>query len=241
MIRYPGIYAPRQLGLFIEGIPALAAGVIVFVAGLQHSVVWAVLVGAFVTMLMVTFPIAIAAAVRQEHRRQLETGWLRTLPYTYRSNLIGTSVDRMQGERRAVIGSGGAKFASAGEAVMRWEVKTRAGFRVIRVGDHGAFFSDDPVALGECAIIRLGPLRESARVARVIAEPRRRGFAYGTLPEHPLRGEEAFLVEWNDDDRVELVIRSFSRPNGWVWWVLYPVLAIARRVFLRRYLRALLD
>ncbi|WKX01804.1 DUF1990 domain-containing protein (plasmid) [Rhodococcus aetherivorans] len=46
--------------------------------------------------------------------------------------------------------------------------------------------------------------------------PRRPGFAYGTLDGHPEQGEELFCLEWRDDDTVLLVIVAFSRPA--VWW-----------------------
>jgi uncharacterized protein (UPF0548 family) len=176
---------------------------------------------------------------RVVHSRQIESGLLTRERLTYENP--GSSVEHPDGELRAVLGSGRATFERASAQVLRWEVKTRAGFHVIRVGEGGAFSSELPVVAGECAVIRFGPLRETVRVTRVVDEPRRRGFAYGTLPEHPLRGEEAFLVVWRDDDGVDLVVRAFSRPNGPVWWVLSPALAIARRVFRGRYLRALLD
>jgi uncharacterized protein (UPF0548 family) len=176
---------------------------------------------------------------RVVHRRQIESGLLMRERLTYENP--GSSVEHRDGEARAFLGTGRKIFDGATARVMRWEVKTVAGFRVIRVGDRGAFFSDLPVVAGECAIVRFGPVREAVRVTRVIDEPRIRGFAYGTLPEHPLRGEEAFLVEWHDDDRVEFLVRSFARPNGPVWWLLTPLVAVARRVFRRRYLAALLD
>lgn len=144
-------------------------------------------------------------------------------------------------DRRATIGSGREAFDNASTATLRWEVKSRAGFRVIRVGEHGAFYSDEAVATGDCAIVRFGPVRETVRVIRVVDEPRRRGFAYGTLPEHPLRGEEAFVVEWRDDDAVDLVVRSFSRPSTLLGWIAYPLLLTAQAVFIRRYLRVLLE
>lgn len=179
------------------------------------------------------------SSVSLAHRRQLQTDWLTTQPTTYAD--VGSSVEHTRGERRAILGVGHAAFERATAQVMRWEVKTRAGFHVIRVGRDGAFTSDAVVREGECGVIKLGPLRETVRVVRVVEKPRLRGFAYGTLPEHPLRGEEAFLIQWRDDDTVELVIRAFSRPNGWVWWLLSPFVAIARQVFLRRYLRVLID
>jgi uncharacterized protein (UPF0548 family) len=241
MASYFGMFAPNRLRYAVGRLPLLLVGLFFFVRGLQIADVWGVLIGSFLVMLVVAFQVAVWAAIRQEHRRQLETGWLDELPVTYPVARIGTSVERSAGETRATIGTGREKFDSASAAVMRWEVKTRSGFQVIRVGKQGAFFSEEPVTKGECAVVRLGLLRETVRVVRVVEEPRRRGFAYGTLPEHPLRGEEAFLVEWGDDDRVELVIRSFSRPNGWAWALLWPGVMIARNIFLRRYRRALLD
>jgi uncharacterized protein (UPF0548 family) len=159
---------------------------------------------------------------------------------TYPPAEVGASLSRTRGERRAVIGTGAGTFARASAANLRWAVKTRSGFRVVRVDADGAT-PEGPVAVGETARIRFGLLREEVRIVRVVDEPRRKGFAYGTLPRHPLVGEEAFVVEWRNDDRVEFVVRSFSRPNGWVWTLLWPVVALARRVILRRYLRALVD
>jgi uncharacterized protein (UPF0548 family) len=49
------------------------------------------------------------------------------------------------------------------------------------------------------------------RVVYVIDEPRKYGFAYGTLPEHVEAGEERFLVEWLDDDSVWYDVFAFSR------------------------------
>jgi uncharacterized protein (UPF0548 family) len=46
------------------------------------------------------------------------------------------------------------------------------------------------LSLGVAAI----RLRAPCRIVYVIDEPDRRGFAYGTLPGHPERGEEAFII-----------------------------------------------
>lgn len=60
----------------------------------------------------------------------------------------------------------------------------------------------------------LGASRISApcRVVYVIDEPDRRGFAYGTLPGHPERGEEAFIISRHRDATVTFTITAFSRP-----------------------------
>jgi uncharacterized protein (UPF0548 family) len=49
------------------------------------------------------------------------------------------------------------------------------------------------------------------------------GFAYGTLPDHPERGEERFLVEWNrDDDSVHYDLLAVSQPQHWLARLAYP-------------------
>ena len=64
----------------------------------------------------------------------------------------------------------------------------------------------------------------------VVNEPRRAGFAYGTLPGHPESGEESFVVEHLADDRVVLCIRAFSRPASWLFRIGYPAVLLMQRV-----------
>ncbi len=70
----------------------------------------------------------------------------------------------------------------------------------------------------------------ACRVVYVVDEDkplRRFAFAYGTLAEHPERGEERFQVEWRrDDDTVWYDILAFSRPQQW--------LSRLTRVYVRR-------
>lgn len=49
------------------------------------------------------------------------------------------------------------------------------------------------------------------RIVYVIDEPRKYGFAYGTLPDHVEAGEERFVVEWLEDGRVWYDVFAFSR------------------------------
>jgi uncharacterized protein (UPF0548 family) len=53
----------------------------------------------------------------------------------------------------------------------------------------------------------------ASRVIYMIEEPRRFGFAYGTLPDHVECGEERFLIEWLPDDSVWYDILAFSKPR----------------------------
>jgi uncharacterized protein (UPF0548 family) len=110
--------------------------------------------------------------------------------------------------RRENVGRGEAAFAAAAEIVLTWGIQRGAGFHVEA--------SSPRVSVG--AVVRpsvgVGPLRIAApcRVVYVVDEPRRKGFAYGTLPGHPERGEEAFVVSLLEDGAVELEIVAFSRP-----------------------------
>lgn len=90
-------------------------------------------------------------------------------------------------------------------------------------------------------VFALGPfkLRQPVRVIYVIDEPNRKGFAYGTLPGHPLSGEELFVVDLEDDGSVWLMLRSLSRPAPGRWTAAAPLLAVAQRVLRRRYFAAL--
>ena len=130
-------------------------------------------------------------------------------------------------EREARIGSGDEHWAYAAAEIMRWGIKTRAGFRV-----------DSPIEPGtDATIIAFGLVREPVRIVYVVDAPDARGYAYGTLPGHPLRGEELFVVERRGDENW-LRIRSFSRPAG-AWWALYPALRVIQALVVRRYLVAL--
>ena len=76
------------------------------------------------------------------------------------------------------------------------------------------------------------------RVVRVVDEPGRRGFAYGTLPGHPERGEESFVVQLADDGTVFFHLRAFSRPARWFTRLGDPVSRRAQTMIAERYLRS---
>jgi uncharacterized protein (UPF0548 family) len=73
----------------------------------------------------------------------------------------------------------------------------------------------------------------ACRIVYVIDEPRRFGFAYGTLPGHAERGEERFSVEWSEDGTVWYDIRAFSRPRFWLARLGYPISRRVQRRFVR--------
>lgn len=113
-----------------------------------------------------------------------------------------------------------------------------SGERVFAPSGHELVRAGDTVVLSLPWARALG-IREPVRVVSVIDEPRRKGFAYGTLAGHPLCGEELFVVERRTDDSVWLTVRTFSRPANRWWWSLYPVVRALQEIMLRRYLGAL--
>jgi len=140
-------------------------------------------------------------------------------------------------ERRELVGRGEAVFDASRAAVRQWAMQRRAGIAIYppdAVPDAGT------TVLAE---LRFGPLGVVApcRVVWTIDDPGASGFGYGTLPGHPERGEEAFVVERDSNDDVWFVIRAFSRPATW-----YAQLGaiVARRIQRRvteTYLRALVS
>ncbi|MFF3614943.1 DUF1990 family protein [Streptomyces sp. NPDC002580] len=142
-------------------------------------------------------------------------------------------------ERTVVVGRGDLDWDAVSDALLRWGVKRRSGFEVTPLRGAGA-------RVGEGAYYRItaawGPLavHEPVRVVAVVDTPDTRGFAYGTLPGHPVSGEEAFIVRRAPDGRVTLTLRSLTAPapRG-IRRLLFPLLLVAQRFCRRRYERAL--
>ncbi len=71
----------------------------------------------------------------------------------------------------------------------------------------------------------------AARIVYVIDEPRRFGFAYGTLPGHVEAGEERFLIEHTPEDLVAYSIRAISKPRALLARVAQPWVRREQRRF----------
>lgn len=138
-------------------------------------------------------------------------------------------------EKTVVLGDGDALWERVAADVLLWRVKTRSGFEV-RPDGVRAIAGAQPTIVAGWAGVRI---QEPVEVVAVVDEPTRVGFAYRTLPGHPVHGEEAFIVR-RVDGRVELTIRSLTRraPSG-PWRTLFPFLRVAQIVARRRYERAL--
>lgn len=77
------------------------------------------------------------------------------------------------------------------------------------------------------------------RVIFVVEEPRRVGFALGTVGGSVVSGEESFVLDWLDNDEVWFTVRAFDAPVG-LFYRMFPALTRRRRRELfTRYLRAI--
>jgi uncharacterized protein (UPF0548 family) len=133
----------------------------------------------------------------------------------------------------AVVGSGKTAWQRLADALSTWALHREAGMLIV---------ADSEDVRHDSTVVNAAPVGPVAllapcRVVRVIAAPTRSGFAYGTLPGHPLTGEEEFMVELDDAGRVRLQIRSFSRPVG-LARVSPAVARAGQRMVNRRYLAA---
>ncbi|MGP9538648.1 DUF1990 family protein [Brachybacterium sp. AOP43-C2-M15] len=134
-----------------------------------------------------------------------------------------------------VIGTGQELWERASRDLLAWAVKTPSGFSLP---------PGTPVpAPGQrlTIIARLGPLRvrEPAEVVDVLHRADRVALSYTTRRGHPVRGEEAFILQRAPDGTVVLTLRSVTAAApGWRR-LLFPVALLLQRVYRSRYLRAL--
>ena len=100
-----------------------------------------------------------------------------------------------------------ARLHRASDALRGWAAQRGAGMTVV---------PDEPVrpdlTFALALPLPLGWATAAGRVVYVTDEPERFGFAYGTLPAHPERGEEAFHVA-RDGARLVFTVHAFSRPQ----------------------------
>ncbi|GAA2815257.1 hypothetical protein GCM10010452_49560 [Crossiella cryophila] len=91
------------------------------------------------------------------------------------------------------------------------------------------------------SVLGFGPLSVvgPCRVVWRVDEARRCGFGYGTLPGHPVIGEEGFVLVLGADGAVEFTITAVSRPAGQLARWTGPIGRLAQRLAMTAYLHAL--
>lgn len=136
---------------------------------------------------------------------------------------------------RIQIGQGEATFKCAVEALRNWRQFELGWVTVVPRGvriEVGATVAVKARAFGTWSL-------SAARVVYVIDEPRRFGFAYGTLPDHVECGEERFLIEWLEDDSVWYDILAFSKPRHPLVRLSAPMARLLQKRFARESLLVL--
>jgi uncharacterized protein (UPF0548 family) len=122
---------------------------------------------------------------------------------------------------RVLLGHGEAVFAAACHAIRHWKMFPRQMSQILWPTTR-----QEPGQV-VAVLYRARPfllwMLFPARVVYRIEEVNRFGFAYGTLPEHPERGEERFLIEWNQSDNsIWYDLLAISRPGHWLARLGYP-------------------
>ncbi|RIQ31221.1 DUF1990 family protein [Jiangella rhizosphaerae] len=132
---------------------------------------------------------------------------------------------------RERVGHGRAAFAAVVEGVVTFDLHRSIGLRVVT--------SQPRAAVGVRVTSTLaGVLRIPCEVVWVLDEDRRGGYAYGTLPGHPERGEESFVIELDENDDVWFTVTAFSRAAAWYARLGGPLTRAAQAVATRRYVTA---
>ncbi len=136
---------------------------------------------------------------------------------------------------RRVIGRGHADFERAADLLLSGAAQRRAGARVT--------LSETPMRVGTLVTMRLGLGILSFRIPCLVVWAERSatvaGFAYGTLPGHPERGEERFTLTLRPDHEVVFEIAAFSKPGRWFTRIGAPLGRRVQAWMTGRYLRAL--
>ena len=139
--------------------------------------------------------------------------------------------------RSASLGSGQDVWDAAVSALRTWQVHAGAGITVAPVAA--------PLRVGTVVALAvtpgpgpLGALLATCRIVRVLDEPHRFGFAYGTLALHPEQGEESFLVQRDQSGSVVVTVRAVSRPRIAAARLAPPLARLASAGYVRVYVRA---
>jgi len=181
--------------------------------------------------------------------RQPDQPWSYPFVGATRERSLPELPDWQVDRHRVLLGQGAAAFVAACEAIRGWRMFPAEMTRVYWADEKGSgvfggrtlsMMEDSippktsdplapPVQPGQVVAVlyraRLVPvwMLFPARVVYVVEESRRIGFAYGTVPEHPERGEEQFLIEWDPaDDSVWYELLAVSQPGHWLARAAYP-------------------
>ena len=149
--------------------------------------------------------------------------------------LAGDLPPHYQHDRGEVsIGSGAEAFSRGVEGLRSWRAHLGAGARVVP--------NTEPAeGMTVVVAVPVGPLTAIApcRIVRIIDDADAYGFAYGTLPGHPEKGEEAFVVRRLASGSSVFAVTAFSRPAELLARAGGPITRRIQQGMTQRYLDAL--
>jgi uncharacterized protein (UPF0548 family) len=138
---------------------------------------------------------------------------------------------------QAYLGEGLATYRRVAQGILTWELQRGSGLRVR---------TDAAVVVPGARVVNgwgIGPFRINAPcevvwVRRPVpgGAPQSAGFAYGTLPGHPVRGEEAFEVDIDENGMVTFAVTAFSTPSNWFYAAGGALARRAQRCITSRYI-----
>jgi uncharacterized protein (UPF0548 family) len=137
------------------------------------------------------------------------------------------------------VGEGMATYRRVVQGMLTWQLQKRAGLRVRA--------ESDVVVPGTRVVsgFGVGPFRLNAPCEVVWTRrpvpgggPQSAGFGYGTLPGHPVRGEEAFEVTIDEKGIVTIAITAFGVPSNWFFAAGGALTKRARSHITSRYIRS---
>ena len=141
---------------------------------------------------------------------------------------------------RARLGRGRDAFERAVAALYSWKMFDVGWARLVPADASVEVGTTVAVLARHYGFHSLNPCRISYTIEDDEGDLVRRGFAYGTLPEHGDRGEERFTVEWRSEDgSVFYDLYALSRPNHLLAWLGYPLARRLQRRFARDSQRAM--
>jgi uncharacterized protein (UPF0548 family) len=133
------------------------------------------------------------------------------------------------------VGRGTECFERAGDDLLTWVMHRAA--RTHPISSAGTAEPGSHVLL-QLRLLGLAVLAP-CRVVWAMTDGDERGFAYGTLPDHPEIGEEAFLVSLAGDGTVTFRVYGFSRPAPGLPERFRPMTRRIQARAIKRYARAL--
>lgn len=161
------------------------------------------------------------------------------LPFSYAE--VGATQAKMPvgyvvDHNRTLLGSGETTYKRAVAALRAWKQFELGWTRVV--------LSDTPIQAGQIVGVQAKTFAvwslNFCRIVYTIDEDKRFGFAYGTLAEHAERGEERFLIEWDEkDNSVSYDILAFSQPRHFLVKAVRPLARMLQRRFARDSLQAM--